>query len=332
MTYRPRHCVVLLLFLGFLVQPAQADPQSKDGKEGTGKATATKFLRILRDAVEEPTALETSVTRYVPVTGNSGLTVDLVGVVHVADKVYYQKLNKLFEQYDVVLYELVAPQGTRPPKGGKREGGNPLAIIQEVMKTVLDLESQMEHIDYTKKNFVHADLSFEEMAKAMEARGDTGMTVALSVVADLMRQQNLMKQKPAKPGKPGSSKQPESLNDIFNLFLDPSGPSKFKQMLAEQFEMLGDPAGGLGQTLNTILIGDRNAAAMKVFQKELAGGKKKIAIFYGAAHMADFEKRLVSDFGLKKQDEKWLTAWDLKPRQRGVEDLLFKLLKEMGKP
>lgn len=328
MTYRPRHFPALLL-LGFLVQPVYADLQSKNGKEGTGKATATKFLRIQRDAVDEPTALETSVVRYVPASGNSGLTVDLVGVVHVADKVYYQKLNKLFEQYDVLLYELVAPQGTRPPKGGRREGGNPLAIIQEIMKTVLDLESQMEHIDYTKKNFVHADLSFEEMAKAMEARGDTGITVALNVVADLMRQQNLMKQKPAKPG---SGKQPESLNDIFNLFLDPSGPAKFKQILAAQFEALGDPAGGLGQTLNTILVGDRNAAAMKVFQKELTSGKKKIAIFYGAAHMADFEKRLVTDFGMKKQDEKWLTAWDLKPRQRGVEDLLFKLLKEVGKP
>jgi hypothetical protein len=50
---------------------------------------------------------------------------------------------------------------------------------------------------------------------------------------------------------------------------------------------------------------------MKVFQKELAKGKKKIAIFYGAGHMPDFEKRLRLDFGMEKKSVQWLEAWDL---------------------
>lgn len=324
MMYSPRCHTVFALLVSLAVGPAlRADQSVGPAKKARGQSAATKFLRIQRDAVNEPTGLETAVVRY---AAPGGLTVDLVSVVHVGDKVYYQKLNKLFEQYDVVLYELVAPRGTRPPQGGRRDGGNPLAMVQEIMKTVLDLESQMEHVDYTKKNFVHADLSFEEMAKVMRARGDDGFTLALGVAADLLRQQNLMSQKPAKPA-PGG-RQPDSVSDIFSLLLDPAGGSKLKQLLAQQFETMGDLAGGLGQTLNTLLIGDRNAAAMKVFQKELATGKKKIAIFYGAAHMPDFEKRLQTDFGLQRQDEKWLTAWDLKPRERGVEDMLFKLLKE----
>src|SRR5262249_40290317 len=122
----PKHLALFLTFFGFVPGPALA--QSPAAQEAGTKPVPGKFLRIQRDAVDEPVALETSVVRYASPTG--GLTVDLVGVVHVADKNYYQKLNKLFEQYDVVLYELVAPQGTRPPKGGKRDGGNPLAMIQ----------------------------------------------------------------------------------------------------------------------------------------------------------------------------------------------------------
>jgi hypothetical protein len=43
--------------------------------------------------------------------------------------------------------------------------------------------------------------------------------------------------------------------------------------------------------------------------------------------MPDFEKRLREDFGLKRDSETWLKAWDLTKQQRSpVEDLL-KLLK-----
>jgi hypothetical protein len=77
--------------------------------------------------------------------------------------------------------------------------------------------------------------------------------------------------------------------------------------------------------LTTILVADRNQAALKVFQKELAKGRKKIGIFYGAAHMPDFEKRLREDYGLKKASEQWLTAWDMsRSKKSGLEEL-FKL-------
>ena len=68
----------------------------------------------------------------------------------------------------------------------------------------------------------------------------------------------------------------------------------------------------MGETLNTLLIEDRNQAALKVFQTEMAGGKRKMALFYGAAHMPDFEKRLLADYGLKRDKVEWITAWDLR--------------------
>src|SRR5579885_588658 len=88
--------------------PAQAEPKKK--------AEPTKFLRVKRDKHDTPVALETAVVRYVPRDGAAGITVDLIAAVHVGDKAYYEALNKQMEQYDVLLYELVAPEGTRIPK------------------------------------------------------------------------------------------------------------------------------------------------------------------------------------------------------------------------
>jgi hypothetical protein len=272
-------------------------------------AAPAKFLRVQRDDKGTPVALETSVVRYVPADGTAGVAVDLVAAVHIGDREYYDKLNELFDGYDVVLYELVAPPGTKIPKGGKREKENPLAMIQQFMKSLFGLESQTERVDYTKKHFVHADLSPEQMAEAIKNRGDDGLTIALGVAADLIRQGNLQARKAEDRPKKPAKDLPEM--DLFSLILDPDGPRKLKQVMAEQFDEMEAQNGGLGPTISTILIADRNEAAMKVFQKELAKGQKKIAIFYGAAHMPDFEKRLKGDFGLKRDTEKWLTAWHL---------------------
>ena len=64
--------------------------------------------------------LETSITRYeLKNADGKTVTVDLIGAVHVGEKEYYEALNKRFEQYDSMLYELVAPEGTVIPKGGR---------------------------------------------------------------------------------------------------------------------------------------------------------------------------------------------------------------------
>src|SRR6266481_9768091 len=293
--------LLLLGLLQFLFAPAlQAQSPQPTKKPTVQKATPTQFIRLQRDDKKEPVALETALVRYVPVGGKGDLEVDMVGAVHIGDKEYYKKLNKQFQQYDVVLYELVAQPGTIIPKGGRKKD-DPLSLIMQVVKMVLDLELQTERIAYTEKNFVHADLSPEQMAEAIQKRGDDGMTLILGFAADLLRQENLRELQAKQQPKPPVANAPGSEDlDIFSLLLDPDGPVKLKRMLAEQLQNL-EGAAGLGQTLNNILISDRNEAALKVFQKELAKGKKKIAIFYGAGHMPDFEKRLRLDFGLERK-------------------------------
>ncbi len=172
------------------------------------------------------------------------------------------------------------------------------------MKNMLQLDSQLEFIDYNKKNFVHADLSPQEMKEAMKKRGEDGLTLTLGILRDVLKEANKMEQMQRQ----NAIELPEIT--LADLLFQRRGANKLKRFLAVQ---LASPQamGGLGDTLNTLLIKDRNEAALKIFQTQMANGKRNMALFYGAAHMADFEQRLVSDYGLKRESITWVTAWDM---------------------
>ncbi len=84
-----------------------------------------------------------------------------------------------------------------------------------------------------------------------------------------------------------------------------------KRIMADQFEEMEGMTVVLEGSKGSTLIGERNKRALVVLKKELAAGKKKIAIFYGAGHMGDMEKRLRTDFSLSPQHTQWLQAWDM---------------------
>jgi hypothetical protein len=256
-----------------------------------------RFIRVQRNENLQPVALQTVVAKYVPASSENGVEIDLLAVVHIGEKAYYERLNKKFEKYDAVLYELVAPEGNKPPNGGEKKSDNPVTMLQQGMKLFLRLEHQLEVVDYQKANFIHADLSPEGMKKAMKEHGDDEITIVLGVIADFLRKKNLDAEKP-EPQAPDIS-----LTDLLN-------PIKFKRMMAQQFEDAGGDV-SLGGTINRLLVEDRNKACIKVLQQQLTAGKKKIAIFYGAAHMPDFNNHLKEDFGMKRTESEWITAWNL---------------------
>ena len=87
---------------------------------------------------------------------------------------------------------------------------------------------------------------------------------------------------------------------------------ELKQILAEQFQDLEGTIkvfeGPNGSTLVTV----RNQRAVDVLKREINGERKKLAIFYGAAHMPDLSKRLKEQLSLELQQQEWLEAWDLR--------------------
>jgi hypothetical protein len=241
----------------------------------------------------QPLSLETAVTSY---QHADGTRVDLIGAVHVADKQYYKKLNDRFAQYDVVLYELVAPEGTRVPRGGQRSQ-HPVGRMQEGIKTLLDLSFQLNHIDYTAENLVHADMSPDEFAQRMKDRGESFLQILF----------RMMGQAAAHSGKTDG---PSDSDLLFALFA-PDRAMRLKRVMASQFEDIEGQMKIFEGPDGSTLISERNKRALDVLQRELKNGQENIAVFYGAGHMPDMASRLQKDFGYTYAGTEWIQAWDM---------------------
>ena len=297
-------------FLGVSIragEPAQGDAKApaatpkKDAEKQPAKEKSTdRFMRVRRNDKGNPVAMETAVTAYVSANDSKpGVSVDLIGAVHVGEKSYYDQLNQLFDTYDVVLYELVAPQGTVVNKDARTKGASthPIGLLQDGMKSMLGLEHQLDCIDYTKKNFIHADMSPDEFNKSMADRGESFMKMFLKMMGQGMAQQQ----------KGDGGGDAALLMALFSRDRN----LKLKIAMAEQLENAESQLDVLGGPEGSTIISERNKKALEVLTKELAAGKKKIGIFYGAGHFADMQDRLLKDFELKRSSEKWLIAWSL---------------------
>jgi hypothetical protein len=277
---------------------AKKDDEAKP-KEPSGEKQQPKseFLRIERKG-KKPIAMQTSIVRYEPTDKSEfQATVDLIGAVHVGEPEYYTELNKRFRDYDAVLFELVAPEGFEVPKGEKLESKSGVGAIQNVLKDVLGLQFQLDRIDYSVKNFVHADMSPEEFSKSMKDRGESFLKMFFRMMGQSMAVQ---------------SKKSNSSSDIQLMFaLLRRDQVTVKRIFAVQFEDMESTVSAFNGPDGSTIITERNKKALEVLTRELKNKKKKVAIFYGAGHLPDMEERLIKDFGLKKGQVEWLTAWDL---------------------
>jgi hypothetical protein len=109
-------------------------------------------------------------------------------------------------------------------------------------------------------------------------------------------------------------KQPGVLQ-ILEILARKDSPTELKRMAGRMFDSVESIMSGLEGPNGTVIIAERNKIALGVLQKQIAGGKKKLGIFYGAAHLKDMEKRLMA-LGFKLEKTEWLTAWDLPPEKK----------------
>lgn len=269
-----------------------------------------EFIRVDEDAAAA--RLQTAVTRY----EKDGVAVDLIGAIHIADQAYYKELGRRFEGYDRLLFEMVggekfgrqAPAKAKAPaadpaakpepepkKPAKEAGQSALHQIYKMVATFLGLTGQMEQIDYTKPNFVHADLTQAEFEKMQADRGESLLGFAL---------------KAAKDGQ--QAKHQPDPDKLLKAML--SGKSNLMKL--EIVHTLGQGDDQIGALAGeSVILTDRNARCLEVLERELKGGSRKVGVFYGAAHFTDLSKRL-EERGFKRTNQEWLTAWDIpKPKE-----------------
>jgi hypothetical protein len=290
-------------------EPTQAAVTETAKAADEAPAPGEKWVRLLKDKDDEPVALETAIVRYVKVddfvegkpADEYKEYVDLVGAVHIADKRYYRDLNRRFKGYDAVLYELVAPEGTVVPRGRGTANTHPLGMLQNGMKSMLEVEHQLEQIDYTRENMIHADLSPSEFAESMTKRDEGFLQMYFKLQGAAMAQQ--------------SAAASEGVNadiDILSAMFSDDRPRQLKIAMARQFEGMEALMMGFSGPEGSTLITDRNERALEVLKKRLKAGDKELAIFYGAGHLAEMDEQLEKDFGMKPVGVEWVEAWDLR--------------------
>lgn len=299
--------------------------QSTQPTDSSVRASAsTDFLRLI-DKGTSGSRLETADVAF---RNAEGVTVHLVSAVHVGERDYFEGLNQNFKLRDAVLYEMVKPKDVAAPlPGNKLESHSPVSDMQRMMKQVLGLEFQLDVVDYSAPNFVHADMDAETFEKMQAERGESFTTMFLQA---FMKQ--LAQPQPENAANANGDDMDKALEDLVKLITRPDMERQLKLRLARQLVDMENNPFSPGAMDGTVLLTERNKAAMATLTKTLASGKRDIALFYGAAHMQDFAKRL-GEIGFKPIATEWRLAWDLTIRvdsPSAVEKLLMEAIKGLG--
>ena len=260
------------------------------------------FCRFVKTSVEGEGKLETAVVTY---QRKGGVEVSLVAAVHVGDEAYYDALESLFAGQQAVLYELIAdPEAIKSPE--RSQSG--VSFLQRFLKSMLELEFQLDAIDYTRDNFVHADLDPETFVELQEKRGESIFTF----MWDLMKEEMKRMEK-------GEGSEITAFTLLAAMLTDDHAKS-LKYLIAQELERMMETLAGVdvdeeGKRKESVIVTDRNRKAIQVLKRELAKDRKRLCIFYGAAHMPDLEQRLMRDLGFTKKSQRWLTAWDVRAKK-----------------
>ena len=299
-----------LLALGF--QPATANPQDSKAKpEATEEVDAhARFLRFESDPAGGGT-LQTSIVRY---ANDDGATVDLIGAVHVGDRAYYDLLNERFKNYDALLYEMVKP---RDADLSRREPGGGMSMIhmlQKAMQTVLELDYQLEGIDYGAENFVHADMDLETFVRRQAEEGEGFLELILrQMLRDMTRP-------------PDPDYQPPNMLEIMDAMSAPDRARRLKLLFARELSRMDDMLEAFsGDDGKSVILDERNAAAMKVLDERLAKGNRNLGVFYGAAHLKGMEEMLQERGFHRVGEPEWLIAWDMTLDGSGKQEMQRKV-------
>lgn len=265
--------------------------------------TKTTFVRRVEDN-KGGAMLETAAVTY---KNTDGVTVTLIGAVHIADPEYFAGLNESFDHYDALLYEMVKPKELAPgaPRGNRRPAGmlGWVGPMQKFMRDHLDLKYQMDAIEYDDRaNFVHADLDLDSFIALQEERNEGMLRLMIRAYkAEAQR---------AKKGEKSAAAEFTPFHLLAALKAGDDRPRKLKLLLSKQLAEMDAQMEALEGPNGSVIITERNKKCFEVLDEQIAAGKKNIGIFYGAGHFPDMEKRLI-DMGFKQVGVTWRTAWNM---------------------
>lgn len=265
------------------------------------------YVRFLKaETADQSDVLQTAIVRFE--RKSDGKVVDLVAVVHIGDQRYYDQIDLVLKNYDAVLYELVGGEFSQRAVNPPAEEMGGVRGMQGIAKSLLGLEFQLDSVDYEAKNFIHADVLWDEFNQLMVAKNQS-MATMFSRAMELASKGEI-------EGMPTSEKDSNAMliSLIGSLASGDSAALKrtIAPFLAEAETLITQLEGEDG----TVLVSERNKVVMKKLKSEIGAKKSKLAIFYGAGHMPDLEDRLIAD-GFTKKNFSWATAWEIAHPKKG---------------
>ncbi len=299
-------CSAVFLLAFVSISHGQAvDPFAKPNAENPIGEPAD-YVRYQQAAEEEqPDRLETAVSRFTK--GNH--TLDLVAVVHLGDKAYFEKLSSNLESYDHVLYELVGGPYTEETRrlAHQQSEDSDLAQVQEIQqmaKDLLGLDFQIDEIDYLSPNFLHADMTAEEFAHHSGGNQSLSNTFARAMK---LAQSGHMR------GVPTSEAESNQFMMAMMGAVMSGNSNQLKRSLGPILAEAEVFISKMEEDEESVLISKRNEIVMAKIE-EVAGlsaaQPQRDAVFYGAGHMPDIETRLL-EMGYTKGETLWLPAWTI---------------------
>jgi hypothetical protein len=167
------------------------------------------------------------------------------------------------------------------------------------MADVLGLTFQLDQIDYTRPNLIHSDLSPEDLSRSMAERGETPAGFIARALAMSMSEY---------------AKDPMGVRSLglVAAFFSADRERLLKAQIAPLLLNMENSTAAFEGESGTSLIGERNKRAVSVLEERIRLGDRRIAIFFGAAHMAGIAELLAAELALHRESTVWVDAWNLR--------------------
>jgi hypothetical protein len=246
--------------------------------------------------------------------------IELVGAMHAAESSYYQSLQKRLSRADLVLYELVVDERDAKENHDAMQRAEEKSAFSR-LAAAQGLVSQNRGIDVKKKNFRRCDMTFQQMIAKLQEEAKQG--------AGQGGQAKEAKREFAKLGRVLDGRS-WMMNAVVRLVGMNHGLRERVRFMLVASGQASDEDDSLHPRLQQLILEDRNEFAMNEIAKVLRReNHQRIAIFYGAAHLPDMEKRLVRMGYRAAGTRQWNDAIVSHPYSSGIsDDEVQQMLKE----
>lgn len=244
------------------------------------------FMRYVAPKKDAPGALEVGVQRFHDAGGDND--VFLIGVVHVAEPAYFERLQDVLDSMDTVLFEGV---------GGKRGGDETATLdtiikLQLILKDSLGLTYQKDGLCYDRSFWTNSDMTWAEVQAELDREG-LELIPGEKVVT-------MFSNALFKFWQPGQRKLSRGASMRLRRFVAPMLGNADK-LMAQYKELEG---------MDKVVIKARNDVVVDDLGEWLEENSgRRVGIFYGAGHMRDMKAKIMDRFDLRYVGHEWRQAW-----------------------